>query len=180
MKMNYKKVVLAGLLTLGLSGCVGVNPAGGYDITIPMNMVNSTVQSQFPQTQNTKYGKLLISTPNILGKANKNQLGVGSGFTFSNSLIPGGVKGKVSLSSGVRFDPATKGLYLASPMVDDIKFQKFALSNYLTPSMRSTIGKLIAATLAKKPIYSLSSTPGAAFVRGVGVKDGNIVVNLGM
>ena len=177
--MNYRNIILIALITLGLNGCVGVNPNGGYDITVPLSMVNTTVQGNFPQTKDTKYGKLMIEKPNILSATDSDKLGVGTGFKFSNRLL-GAITGAISLSSGIRYDATTKGVYLNSPMVDEIKFEKFALSNYLTPSMRNQIGQIIAQTLVKKPIYNLGSQVGASFVKGLSVKNGSLVVNLGL
>ena len=177
--MNYKKLLLVALVALGLNGCVGLNPNGGYDITVPLSMINTTVQGNFPQSKDTKYGKLMIEKPNILSKADADKLGVGTGFKFTNRFF-GTISGALSLSSGVRYDSATKGVYLASPMVDELKFEKFALSNYLTPSMRNAIGQVIAQTLAQKPIYNLGNQVGASFVKGLSVKNGSIVINLGL
>ena len=177
--MNYKNIVLMALTILGLNSCVGLNPNGGYDITVPLSMVNTTVQGNFPQSKDTSYGTLMIEKPNILSKADADKLGVGTGFKFTNRLL-GTINGAVSLSSGIRYDATTKGVYLASPMVDDLKFEKFALSNYLTPSMRNAIGKIIAQTLAKKPIYNLGNQVGASFVKGLTVQNGSLVVNLGL
>jgi len=178
--MSYKKIFLVGLFVLGLNSCVGINPNGGYDITVPLSMVNTTVQGNFPQNKKTSYGTLLINKPNILSAKGGDKLGVGTSFKFSNMLMPKGITGSISLSSGVRYDPATKGVYLNSPMVDDIKFAKFALSKYLTPSMRNSIGEVISQTLMKKPIYNLGNQVGASFVKGISVKNGSLIVNLGL
>ena len=178
--MNYKKIVIAFGLILGLNSCVGLNPNGGYDITVPLSMVNTTVQGNFPQTKKVSYGTLLIEKPNILSNSGGDKLGVGTGFKFTNMLIPNGIKGTVSLSSGIRFDAQTKGLYLASPMVDELKIQKFSLSKYLTPSLRNQIGQIIAQTLAKQPIYSLQGKTGVSFVKGISVNEGAIIVNVGL
>lgn len=178
--MNYKKNLGIVIFLIALNSCVGINPNGGYDITVPLSMVNSTVQGNFPQSKKTSYGTLLIEKPNILSRADKDKLGVGTSFKFTNMLIPNGIKGSVNLSSGIRFDPSTKGIYLASPMVDDIKFQNFSLAKYLTKSMRNQIGLIVAQTLAKRPIYSLKGKTGISFVKGLSVKNGSIVVNLGL
>ena len=177
--MNYKKLLLVAVVALGLNGCVGLNPNGGYDITVPLSMINTTIQGNFPQSKDTKYGKLMIEKPNVLSSSAKDKLGVGTGFKFTNRLL-GTISGALSLSSGIRYDASTKGVYLASPMVDELKFEKFALSNYLTPSMRNAIGQIIAQTLAQKPIYNLGDQVGASFVKGLSVKNGSIVVNLGL
>lgn len=176
--MKIKKLLLIALVSLGLSGCVGVAPGGqGYTINVPMNVINSTVGQNFPQSQNTNYGKLMIDKPNILGKAGSDKLGVGTSFTFTNMLIPNGVKGAVSLSSGVRFNAGDRGLYLANPMIDELTFQNFSLSSYLTPQMKNIIGEVIAQQLRSKPIYRMGT--GASLVKNVGVQNGNVMVTVG-
>ena len=178
--MNYKKLCISACLVLGLNSCVGVTPNGiGYDVRIPLNIINATLGQSFPQNKQTNYGTLLIDKPNILGRAGTNKLGVGTSFTFSNMLMPNGVKGAVSFSSGVRYDARDRGLYLTSPMIDELTFQNFSLSKYLTPQMRNVIGNIIAEQLMTKPIYHINRT-GASFVKGIGVADGNVVVSLGL
>ena len=178
--MNYKQYYISTCLVLGLNGCVGVTPDGmGYNVRIPLSMINTTVGQSFPQNQKTNYGTLLIDKPNILGRAGTDKLGVGTSFTFSNMLIPNGIKGAVSFSSGVRYDARDRGLYLKSPMIDELTFQSFSLSKYLTPQMRNIIGDIIAQQLMKRPIYHINQK-GASFVKGIGVADGNVVVRLGL
>lgn len=178
--MKYKNVLLTALVVLGLSGCVGVAPGGqGYTINVPMNMINSTVGQNFPQSQQTNYGTLMINKPNILGQAGSDKLGVGTSFSFSNMLIPNGIKGAVSLSSGVQYSTRDRGLYLKSPMIDEVTFQNFSLSKYLTPQMKNIIGDVIAQQLMKKPIYRMDNM-GASFVKGVAVQNGNLVVTVGL
>ena len=178
--MNYKTLFVSVVFVLGLSGCVGVAPGGqGYNITVPMNVINSTVGQNFPQSQKTNYGTLMIDKPNILGQQGSNKLGVGTSFTFSNMFVPNGIKGAVSLSSGVRYNARDRGLYLASPMIDDIKFQNFTLSQYMTPQIRNLIGDIIAQRLTNKPIYHMNNM-GASFVKDIRVENGNVVVNVGL
>jgi len=178
--MNYKKVCIGLCLVVGLNSCVGVTPNGmGYNVAVPLSMINSTVKQSFPQEKQTNYGTLLIDKPNILAKAGTDKLGVGTSFTFSNTLIPNGLKGGVSFSSGVRYNPKDKGLYLTSPMVDELTFQNFSLSKYLTPQMRNIIGDVIAKQLISKPIYKMNNM-GASFVKGVSVQNGELIVNLGL
>ncbi len=177
--MLYKKLFLVVMVSLGFGGCVGVAPGGqGYTVNVPISMINSTLGQNFPKSQNTDYGKLMIDKPNILGKAGSDKLGVGTSFTFSNMLIPKGIKGAVSLSSGVRYNASDRGLYLANPMIEELQFQNFSLSKYLTPQMKNIIGESIAQQLRSKPIYRMNT--GASFVRNVSVQDGNVVLTVGL
>lgn len=178
--MNYRKYLISLMLLVGVQGCVGVAPNGmGYNITVPMNIINSTVGQNFPRSENTGYGTLRINRPNILARQGSDKLSVGASFKFSNMLIPNGVLGSVSFSGGIRYNPRNSSLYLTSPMIDELKFQNFSLSAYLTPQMRNNIGNIIAQQLMNQPIYRLNNI-GASFVRGINVSHGNIVVTVGL
>jgi hypothetical protein len=66
-------------------------------------------------------------------------------------------------------------------MVQELKFQDFSLSKYLTQGMRDSLGLLIAETIAKKPIYNISKAGmGASFVRGIDVRNGQIFLTFGL
>ena len=131
-----------------------------------MSMINTTVAQNFPQSQKTNYGTLVVNKPDILGKQGSDKLGIGTAFTFSNMFIPEGIKGSVSLTSGVRYNARDKGLYLASPMIDDIKLKNFTLSKYMTLEIRNLIGDIIAQRLMNKPIYYMNNI-GASFVKDI-------------
>jgi len=178
--MNYKQIILVVTLVWALTGCVGVTPDGrGYNVSIPLNVINTTVGQNFPKSQKTNYGTLLIDKPNLLGKQGSDKLGVGTTFTFSNMFIPNGIRGSLNLSSGLRYNPSDRGLYLASPMIDELTFQNFSLSSYITPQIRNMIGDIIAKQIIKKPIYHINSM-GASFVQGIRVQNGNVVLTLGL
>jgi len=180
MNIIGKKLFSVLLFAWGLSGCVGVSSDGmGYDVRVPLSVVNTTVAQNFPKKQQTNYGTILIDKPNILGQQRNNKLSVGTSFSFVSMLIPSGIKGEISFSSGIRYNAQNRGLYLASPMIDELKFQEFSLSKYLTPQLRNAIGDVIAQELMKKPIYHMNNI-GASFVRGVSVRQGELVVTVGL
>ena len=181
-----KKIVSIGLLVGIFSGCVGVDPQGrGYSVVVPMSMINSTLAEKFPLDEKVSYGMLSgnlnISKPNVLGKAGSKKLGVGTSFKFTNMFVPKGISGTIDLASGVRYDANTKNLYLANPMVNEIKFQDFSLAKYLTTDMRNAIGMVIAQSIAKKPVYNIQKAGmGANFVKGIDVREGQIFLTFGL
>jgi len=181
-----KKVIVAGLMAGVFSACVGVDPAGrGYTVNVPIGMVNSTLAEKFPVNEKVSYGMvsgtLNISKPNVLGKAGSDKLGVGTSFKFTNMFIPKGVSGTIDLASGLRYDANSKNLYLANPMVNEIKFQDFSLSKYMTKGMQNAIGMVVAKTIAKKPVYNLQKAGiGASFVKGIDINNGQIKLILGL
>ena len=178
-------VVMFGLL----GGCVGIDPQGrGYSVAIPMNMINSTLADNFPVKQKVSYGMVSglinIADPSILGQAGSDKLGLGTTFKFTNMFIPNGIIGKINLASGIRYDASSKNLFLANPMVNELKFQNFSMSKYLTPEMRNAIGLVIAQAVAKKPIYNLNKSStlsmGSGLVKGLDVRNGQVFVTFGL
>ncbi|MCH9741067.1 MAG: DUF1439 domain-containing protein [Epsilonproteobacteria bacterium] len=187
MLKQIKKVLAVGVIVGLFSACVGVDPQGrGYSVAIPMGMINSTLAQGFPVEEKVSYGivsgTLNVETPNVLGQAGDDKLGVGTAFKFTNFLIPDGINGSVNLASGVSYDANSKNLYLAKPMVNEIKFQNFSLAKHLTPEMRNAIGMVIAETIAKKPIYNLNKSGNIAtgLVRGIDVRNGQVFVTFGL
>ena len=176
------------LITIGLSialftACVGVDPQGrGYSVAVPMGMINTTLAKQFPVTEKRTLGTVKISDPTVLGKQGSDKLNIGTAFNFTNMLIPKGIGGSLKLASGVRFDPKTQNLYLANPMVEELKFQDFSLAKYLTDGMRRSLGMIIAETIAKKPIYNIKKAGmvGSSLVRGIDVRNGQIFLTFGL
>ncbi|NKQ38654.1 MAG: DUF1439 domain-containing protein [Methanosarcinales archaeon] len=184
MKNITKKSLLVslGLLLGSFTACVGVDPQGrGYTFTVPMGMINSSLAEQFPLKESRSFGTVEMLDPNILGQAGSDKLSIGTGFNITSMLLPNGLGGNLTLSSGVRFDPKTKNLYLDNPMVQDLKFQDFSLAKYLTTDMRNALGLLIAETISKKPIYNISKAGmGSSFVNGIDVRNGQIVLTFGL
>jgi hypothetical protein len=184
MKNTTKKSLLVtlGLIIASFTACVGLDPQGrGYSIAVPMSMINSTLAEQFPLKEKRNFGTVEMRDANILGQDGANKLSIGTGFNFTNMFLPNGIGGSLKLSSGVRFDPATKNLYLANPMVQELKFQDFSLSKYLTNDMRNALGLLIAETISKKPIYNISKAGmGSSLIKGIDVRNGQIFLTFGL
>ena len=182
-----KKSIGVLILVALFGGCVGVDPQGrGYSVAIPMSSINSALADNFPVKQKVRYGVvsglLNIEDPSVFGKSGSDKLDVGTTFRFSNMFIPNGIIGKINLASGIRYDANSKNLFLANPMVNELKFQNFSMSKYLTPEMRNAIGMVIAKAVAKKPIYNLnrsSLSMGSGFVKGLDVRNGQVYVTFG-
>jgi hypothetical protein len=182
----FKRLIISALFLSFFSGCVAVDPDGrGYSVAIPMAIVNSTLQQNFPVERDVKYGlvsgKLNISNPTIFGQSGKDKLAVGTAFKFTNMLVPNGISGEISLDSGVRYDPISRNLYLKDPMVKEVKFQEESLLAKLPDGVKKVIGDVIAQTIAKKPIYNLKqSNLISGFVKGIDVRNGQIYLTFGI
>jgi len=185
MKNIVQKLILIALgLSIGIfTACVGVDPQGrGYSVAVPMGMINTTLANQFPVKESRTFGTVEIADPTVLGQQGADKLNIGTSFNFTNFLIPKGIGGSLKLASGVRFDPKTQNLYLANPMVEELKFQDFSLAKYLTNDMKNALGLLISETIAKRPIYNIEKAGmfGSGFVKGIDVRDGQIYLTFGL
>ena len=185
MKKKLQTLFLAGALSLmGIfSACVEIDPQGrGYSVAVPLSIVNATLARQFPAKVQRSFGTVEIRDPNILGQQDGNRLNLGTAFNFTNMLIPNGIGGAAKFASGVRFDPATKNLYLSNLMVEELKFNNFSLSHYLTPDMRQSLAMVIAQTIEKKPIYNIQKAGmiGSSFVRGIDIRNGQLYITFGL
>jgi len=182
-KFQKQLLITAGVIIGLLSACVGVDPQGrGYSVAVPMGMINSTLANQFPVKEKRTLGTVEIKDPSILGQQGSDKLNIGTAFNFTNMLLPNGIGGSLKLASGVRFDPKTQNLYLANPMVEELKFKDFSLAKYLTNDMRQSLGMIIAETIAKKPIYNIKKAGviGSGLVKGIDVRNGQIYLTFGL
>ncbi len=177
--MKYRKWLVVGLMTLGLNGSSGMASDGkGYEISVPMHMINDTIREKFPQSKQTNYGTLMIEKPNVLSHVGSDRLEVDTLFRFSSMLLQEGIQGRVLLSSGIHYNPSDRGLYLAKPMIEELNVQNFKLSKYLTPEIKNLIKDAIVQQLGNKPIYNMNNV--SLLVKDVGIQNGNVVVTVGL
>jgi len=182
-KRNFLKLTLFFSLVFVITGCVTVDPNNGnYSIKIPLESVNLAMQKKFPLDQDTDFGKVHLSDPSVLGSAeNKDKLAIKLAFNLSNFLLPSGIGGSLAITSGVRYDPKTRKLYLKNPMVDSLEVAKSSLTSFLTPSIKKELGVFVEEIIKNYPIYDLNkATMASAFVKNITVKDGNLYLNLGL
>ncbi|OPX27693.1 MAG: hypothetical protein B1H07_00575 [Campylobacteraceae bacterium 4484_166] len=181
-----KRLTIASLISILFISCAGMDPQGrGVSMVIPLGSINATLNQKFPMDKKVGEGffsgLLNISNPTVLGKSGKDKLDIGSSFKFTNSLLPDGLNGAVSLASGVRYDKATKSLYLKDPEVQELKIQNFTLSKFVTKDTRELITSMIVKVLKKEKIYTLSEKDiSTGFVKAVDVRNGQVYLTFGL
>ena len=170
-------------LLLFMTGCMGTGPQNsGYSITIPLAKINQTFASEFPTQINSPYGVLRMFEPQLITPRANNTMQTGARFGLNSPLIGREVAGKVSLSSGVFFDPQTKNVYLRNLMIEELALDSVTLSQFLTPQLRQTIGDILAEIAMKKPIYNLNNSGiiGVNLVRDISIVPEGLVVTFGL
>jgi hypothetical protein len=94
------------------------------------------------------------------------------------SRTPGG---SFTLTSALRYDPATRGLHLFEPRIDNVEVG--SLGGRMGDTLRSALNDWLSDWSQKEPIYqfddSLIGRLGARRVEGTKIEDGQVVVKLG-
>ncbi|TZF85364.1 DUF1439 domain-containing protein [Cognatilysobacter lacus] len=89
--------------------------------------------------------------------------------------------GSFTLTSSLRYDPATRGLHLYEPRIESV--EAGALGGRMADTFRSALNDWLSDWSQKEPIYrfddSLIGRLGARRVEGTKIEDGQVVVKLG-
>jgi hypothetical protein len=131
----YKKIVMALLISFGLSGCLSQK---GYTLTVPTSSVNDKIQKKFPMTKKVSYGTITFSNPKLITKKGSDRLQTGTDFIFKNMLL-GSIKGRVYISGNLLYEAKTKKFFLINPKVDDL--------NLLGKDIVSMFGGIVKGTM---------------------------------
>ena len=90
-------------------------------------------------------------------------------------------EGSFTLTSALRYDPATRGLHLYEPRIDEVEVGP--LGGRMNDTIRSAVNDWLSDWSQKEPIYefddSLIGRLGARRVEGTKIQDGKVVVQLG-
>ncbi|AXK71433.1 DUF1439 domain-containing protein [Lysobacter sp. TY2-98] len=89
--------------------------------------------------------------------------------------------GSFTLSSALRYDPATRGLHLFEPRIE--KVEVASLGGRMGDTLRSALNDWVSDWAQKEPVYqfddSLIGRLGARRIEGTKIQDGQVVVQLG-
>ncbi|GGZ54152.1 hypothetical protein GCM10008101_04150 [Lysobacter xinjiangensis] len=90
-------------------------------------------------------------------------------------------EGSFTLTSALRYDPATRGLHLFEPRVENV--QLATLGGRMNDTLRGAVNEWLSDWSQKEPIYEFDDTLigrlGARRVEGTKIQDGQVVVQLG-
>ncbi|HEY4582509.1 MAG TPA: DUF1439 domain-containing protein, partial [Lysobacter sp.] len=87
-------------------------------------------------------------------------------------------EGSFTLTSALRYDPATRGLHLFEPRIEDV--QLTTLGGRMNGTLRGAVNEWLSDWSQKEPIYEFDDTLigrlGARRVEGTKIQDGQVVV----
>lgn len=179
-----RSAMLLALLSLLLAACTTVGALLGNDVEFTQAQLQQQLDRRFPRDYEKLGGLVSLSVLHprlsIPPGASRLQLDfdLGIGTMGRASHEPAG---HFVLTSGLRYDPATRGLHLADPTIENVDVR--ALGGAMNSTIRGALNRWLVDYAREEPVYrfddSLLGRLGARRVTATRITDGQVVVQLG-
>ncbi|MBA2238352.1 MAG: DUF1439 domain-containing protein [Lysobacter sp.] len=186
MSRRVAAVVLM-LLAVLAAGCSTLSAVGallGSQVTFTQPQLQQSLNRNFPKEYERLGGlvKLKLMNPQLSIPHGQTRLrlafDVGFGGPGSSAIQPGG---SFALTSGLRFDPGTRGLHLQNPSIEQVDVP--ALGGALNTSSRDVLNSWLQDYSREEPVYRLDSSLldriSGRRISSTQIERGVVVVNLG-
>ncbi len=176
---------LAALLLLTVTACTSLGVVSAWlndQVAFTAPQLQRQLDTRFPRTFDRVGGVVSVTLDNP-------RLSIPTGdrrLRLDFDLGVGGMAadsrpGHVSLVSGLRFDPSTRGLHLENPEL--LQFDLPGSNALLRGGARSVVNSLLADYARTEPVYRLdddllAKLPAGARVGNVDIAGGRVVVHL--
>lgn len=176
--------VLATLLIAGCSTLQAVGALLGNEVTFSQPQLQQALTRNFPKHYD-KLGGLVSVTllnPRLSIPQGSDRLrldfDLGLGALGSDSSRP---TGRFALTSALRFDPATRGLHLQNPSIENVDVP--SLGGVMNASTRGLLNSWLVDYARDEPVYrfdnNLLDRLGARRIGSTQIENGVVVVHLG-
>jgi len=160
---------------------------------IPTSQILARLLPYFPFQQSFQnVGQLSLSNPafNMVPAQNKVSLGMTTGVTAGAGLgalsglpalsqIAGLSRtGTAQLACGLRYDKATRGIYLADPVLEKLEIEN--VSSALSNPFRQLVNLVGPQLLNKYPIHTLDPSLASRLLTGMVVQENGIALQFGV
>ncbi len=176
---------LLAILLLGLAACTSLGVVSAWlndQVAFTAPQLQRQLDSRFPRTFDRVGGLVSVTMDNprlSIPQGDRRlrlefDLGVGG-------VATDGRAGHVALLSGLRYDPATRGLHLDEPELLD--FDLIGAGSLLRGGARSVVNGLLADYARSEPVYRLDDDlldklPAGRRIGDVRIEGGRVVVHL--
>ena len=182
--ITFVFVMLATLLVAGCSTLGAIGALLGNEVTFSQPQLQQSLNRNFPK-QYDKLGGLVSVTllnPRLSIPQGSNRLrldfDLGLGALGSDSSRP---TGRFALTSALRFDPATRGLHLQDPSIENVDVP--SLGGAMNSSARGLLNSWLVDYARDEPVYRFDNTLldrlGARRIGSTQIENGVVVVHLG-
>lgn len=130
----------------------------------------------FPIAQDLMVASVELAEPAVLLAEGSDRIGVRFVAAVRVALVE--VRGAVAVEGGLRFAPNEGTFYLRDPAIVEISVP--GLSEQQATSVRAIINDALLPMLPEVPLYTLEEGATKMLLRSVIVRDGKVVVELGV
>lgn len=178
---SFKRILAAALLaiaTFALAACADLNGTLNGLLSNQLNfgpaLIQQALNSEFPKDYKQMGGlvSLGIRNPRLSIPAGGSRLRVDFDLAVNNKSA-----GSFGVSSGVRFDAGTLGIYMEQPAIENLAVP--ALGGALGGNARNYVNQWLADYSRNEPVYRLTSQQlGGRKVSSATIANGQVLLNL--
>jgi len=166
-----------------LTGCGKGGPDAGllsYTSRISTDEINAELLKVTPIKRRSTFGSFSINRATIQPASAGDRVNLMVQFSLTTFEIPEGADGTLAVSSGLRYDPETKQIFLTDLRPGVMRFANASLSEYVSKSTRSAINAIVTKVFKDIPLHQMNSSFKARFIKKVAVYKGDIVIVYGL
>lgn len=172
------------LLLLAVSACTSLGVVSAWlndQVAFSAPQLQRQLDARFPRTFDKLGGLVSVTLDEPRLSIPRGERRLRLDFDVGIGGIAGGNPGHLALVSGLRYDPATRGLHLQDPEL--LQFDLPGASGLLRGGARGVVNSLLAEYARSEPVYRLdddllSKLPAGRRVGDVDITDGRVVVRL--
>lgn len=179
-------VALSVLVLVALAACSSLSTLGamlGSQVTFTQPQLQHALDRSFPRQFDELGGlvslRLAEPTLSIPHDSTRLRLDFDVGLSAGGGSL--GTTGHFALSSGLRFDPGTRGLHLQDPVIESVDVD--GLGGAMNTTAREVLGTWLADYARNEPVYrlddSLLQRLASRRVQSTEIDHGVVVMNLG-
>ncbi len=183
MTFNLKRSLLSATLPLLLAVHVALAvEVNGQEVSVAAPEVQQYLQSAFPQNYDALGGLFTLTArdPKLSIPATGQRLRMAFSADASSPGRASGPVARITMSSGLRYDPAAYAVYLDQPTLDDV--QPAAPGQRVDEQTRMLLSLWLADYAKDEPLYRLEpamvSMLGSLNVESTRIENGRIVIRL--
>lgn len=155
-------------------------PAAAYTLSLSAADIEAVVAPHFPQVQDSALGQVTFAHPKVVLTPGSDRLGLGVDVTAD---LPAGMQATASavVDGDLAYDPAKREFHLREPRVQSLAAE--GLPDAFAPMVADAVTQMARETMPVIVLYRLPDDPALAplrLLKSVAVKDGKVVIELGM
>lgn len=165
---------LAFILLIAASAC-----SAPFRATIELSEaeLQSRLDQRFPIEKSAVVAKVALDHPRVVLDAASDRIGIEC-EAHAIAVFAGEHHGKVAVNGRLEYDRETSTVYLVDPEIVRMEFPDLPQEHL--PMIRDAASIALKTKLARIPLHQLDGVPERALVQSVDVKEGRVIVELGL